>query len=113
MGNSMAVVNWSQSQGCLQNGDVASIKCLEPLFANVVSAATALVGVALFLMLIIGGYNFLFAGGDQKKLEKAKGTLTAAIIGLVVIAVAYLIIKAIGSITGVTGLDVFQITVQQ
>jgi hypothetical protein len=92
-------------------GDVATIKCLEPLFRNVVSAVGALAGVALFLMLIVGGYNFLFAGGDQKKLEKAKGTLTAAVIGLVLIALAYLIIKAIATITG-TDLDTFKIFIQ-
>jgi hypothetical protein len=93
-------------------GDVATITCLQPLFVNIVSAATALSGVALFLMIIMGGYNFLFAGGDQKKLEKAKGTLTAAIIGLVVIACAYLIIKTISTITGVTGIETFQINTQ-
>jgi hypothetical protein len=74
---------------------------LESLFKNVVVALTALVGIALFIMLIIGGYGFLFAGGDQKKLEKARGTLTAAITGVVVIVVAYLILLTIQKFTGV------------
>jgi len=110
----MAFVDWNSTPGCIQtlNGvEVADIKCLEPIFKNVASAATALAGVALFLMLIIGGYNFLFAGGDQKKLEKAKGTLTGAVIGLVIIAVAYLIIKAIATITGVSGIEIFNINI--
>jgi hypothetical protein len=60
-------------------GDVATIKCLEPLFRNVITAAGALAGVALFLILI---------------------------------ALAYLIIKAIATITGIPGLETFKIFIQ-
>lgn len=87
---------------CLENGDVLTIKCLEPLFQNVVTAVFAFVGVALLIMLFVAGYNFLLSGGDPKKLEAAKGTLTNALIGLVVIVVAYLIIRTIEVFTGVT-----------
>jgi hypothetical protein len=87
---------------CVVNTDVPTIGCLEPIFSNVVSAVMSLAGVALFLMLVISGFNFLFAGGDQKKLEKAKGTLSGAMIGLVIIVVSYLILRAIGIFTGVT-----------
>ncbi len=95
----MAFVDWSS---CLPNGDdVAQIACLEPLFENVLRFIIAIAGIGLFLMLVMGGFNFLFAGGDQKKLEKAKGTITGAIIGLVIIAVAYLILLLIKEFTGV------------
>lgn len=80
--------------------DVATIKSLETLFANVVRAVVALSGVALFVMLVVGGYSLLFSGGDQKKLETAKGTITNAIIGIVVIVMAYLILRLIGVFTG-------------
>ncbi len=85
----------------LENTDVATIKSLESLFRNVISSAVGLAGIALFIMLLIAGFNFLFAGGDQKKLEQAKGTLTNAILGLVVIVGAYLILRTIGVFTGV------------
>jgi len=85
----------------LQNGDVATFQSLESLFSNVVQALTALVGVAVFIMFVVGGFSFIFAGGDQKKLEKARGTLTSAIIGVVVIVAAYLILLTIKTLTGV------------
>lgn len=97
---------WDPS--CLVDGDVATFTCLESVFKNVVVALTAFVGVALFIMFVIGGYGFLFSGGDQKKLEKARGTLTNAIIGVVVIVVAYLILRTIQLFTGV---DVTQFTI--
>lgn len=88
--------------------DVATFKCLEPLFQNVVQGLTALVGVAIFIMFVVGGFNFLFSGGDQKKLEKARGTISNAVIGVVVIVVAYLILLTIKALTGI---DVTQFTV--
>lgn len=94
---------------CLVKG-VATVKCFESLFRNVVQTLTALVGVALFIMLVIGGFGFLFAGGDQKKLEKARGTLTAAVTGVVIIVVAYLILRTISLFTGV---DVTRFTIPQ
>lgn len=96
---------------CVQKG-AATIQCLEPLFKNVVGGVIAISGVALFIMLLISGFNFLFSGGDQKKLELARGTMTNSIIGLVVIVTAYLIINAISIITGVTGITTFELPTQ-
>ncbi len=79
---------------------VATIGSLEELFRNFVKTVISLAAVALFLMFIIGGFSFLFSGGDQKKLDQARGTLTNAIIGLVVIVCAYLILRIIGTLTG-------------
>src|SRR5438552_16879341 len=86
---------------CLVSTDVATIQCLESLFTNVVQAVLSLAAVALFAMFVVGGFSFLFSGGDQKKLEKARGTLTNAIIGLVVIVAAFLILRTISVLTGV------------
>lgn len=91
------MADWGE---CVKDG-AAQITCLEPLFTNVVRALVAFVGVALFVMLLIGGFNFLFSGGDQKKLEQANHTITAAVLGLVVIVTAYLILKTIYVFTGV------------
>lgn len=93
--------------------NVATIRCLEPLFKNVVTSLMALAGVGLFVMLIVGGFNFLFSGGDQKKLETARGTITQAIAGLVIMSVAYLIISTIAAFTGVEGIKTFKIDVGQ
>lgn len=82
------------SGGCEVQG-AATFGCLETIFAKAVKALVELAGAVLFIMLVVGGFKFLFSGGDQKKLESAKGTITNAIIGLVVIAVAFLILKTI------------------
>ncbi|MFZ5534645.1 MAG: hypothetical protein ACOY3M_00645 [Patescibacteria group bacterium] len=87
-------------ESCSVDG-VAQITCLVPLVANVIRAVVSLGAVALFVMLLAGGFNFLFSSGDQKKLESARGTVTQAITGIIIMSVAYLIIKTIQVFTGV------------
>jgi len=79
---------------------VATIQGLEGLFSNVVSVILGFGGIVLFVLLIVGGFNYLTSGGDPKKIEGAKATLTYAIIGIVVLVLAFLIIRLIETLTG-------------
>ncbi len=88
--------------------DVAQIGCLEPIFARFIGIVATLAGVVFMIMFIVGGYKYLFSGGDPKKAEAAKGTLTAAFLGLILIVSAYLILNIISSVTGFN-LTTFQI----
>ncbi len=81
--------------------DVPTILSFESLFRNIVGAVVALSGIAIFIMLLVGGFTYLFSGGDQKKLEQARGTITNAVGGLVIIVAAYLILQTIKAFTGV------------
>lgn len=88
---------------------VPTLSCLGPLFENIVKAVVAFGGIALFLMLLVGGFNFLFSAGDPKKLEQARGTISQAVMGLIIMSVAYLIISLIGKFTGITNITTFTI----
>lgn len=96
-----SVVVHAKELGSLEDTDVATIQSLETLFSNFVQTVVALAGVALFIMFVVAGFTFLFAGGDQKKMEQARGTLTNAVVGLVVVVAAYLIVRIISVFTGV------------
>lgn len=96
----------------LVDGDVATFQSLETVFANIISAAMSLGIVALFIMFLVGGFSFLFAAGDAKKLEQARGTLSNAIVGLVIIVASYLILRIIATFTGVTDITTFRVPVQ-
>ncbi|MBI5449634.1 hypothetical protein HY948_04965 [Candidatus Gottesmanbacteria bacterium] len=93
-------------------GGVATIRSFETLFTNLVTAIVSIAGIALFIMLLVGGFKFLFSAGDQKQLEEARGTITSAIIGLVVIVAAYLILRTVATFTGVTGITNFNLNIQ-
>lgn len=51
------------------------------------------VGVAAVIMIIIGGFKFITAGGDSSKVSNAKDTILYSVIGLVVAALAQVIVK--------------------
>ena len=91
-------------------GDVPTIKGFEGLFENLVTVILGFAGIALFIYFIIGGFKYITSEGDPKKTQEAKGTLTYAIGGMVLIAAAFLILKFIETFTGapVTNFKVFQ-----
>lgn len=88
----------------------AKISDLETVFGNVVSAALGFAGIALFVLLLVGGLKYITSGGDPKATEGAQKTITYAIGGLIVILLSYLILVLIRTITGV---DVTQFKVTQ
>jgi len=95
--------------GIDNQGGVATLKGLEGLFQNFVNSLLALAGIALFIMLIMGGFKYLSSSGDPKAVEAAKNTLTYAIIGMVLIALTFLILRLVENFTG-AGVTNFRIT---
>lgn len=69
---------------------------LNPLIKNILTIS----GIAAFVVLILAGFSFISSTGDEKKLEQASNMLNYALIGLLVIAAAWLITKIIGSLLG-------------
>lgn len=56
--------------------------------------------VIAFIMLLIGGIRWILAGGDEKAVAGARNTITAALIGLVIVLVAFAIIKLVETFFG-------------
>lgn len=93
---------------CIQDG-VPTLKCLESVFANILSAVTGLAALSLFVMLLIGGFRYLTSGGEAKAAEGAKNTMTYALLGMALIGLAFLIFNIIARFTGVTSILNFHI----
>ena len=58
--------------------------------------------VLAFIFLLIGGIRWITAGGDEKGVERARGMITAALIGLVVVLIAFALIKLVEAFFGVS-----------
>jgi|SRR3989339_904831 len=66
-------------------------------------------GILLLVYLLMGGFQLMFAAGDPKKVQGAWGKITNAVIGFVIIFVAYWVTKLIGNIFNIQIIkDVFQ-----
>lgn len=70
------------------------------LFSNILGVIVGLAAIVFFIMLIVGGYKFITSGGNPKAAESAKHTLTYAILGLLLVASAFLILELVEQFTG-------------
>jgi hypothetical protein len=109
----MSIKQLAQATGPFQGdevvGGVVTIKGFERVFSNIVIVAIGFAGLALFIMLLVGGFKYLTSAGNPKAAESARNTITYAILGLVLVALAYLILMFISTFTGVD-LSTFRIT---
>lgn len=61
------------------------------LAGSVVGTALSLIGVLFFILMIYGGILWMTARGNEQQTEKAKTTITSAIIGIIIVLSAYAI----------------------
>lgn len=65
----------------------------ESLAGQIINTLLAFLGVFFLILTIYAGFLWMTAGGDEKKTAKARQILTNAVIGLIIIAVAYLLVN--------------------
>lgn len=58
-------------------------------------------GLLLLLYLLLGGFQLMTSGGDPKKMQEAKGKLTNALVGFIIVFIAYWLVQIIGKILGI------------
>lgn len=61
------------------------------IIGRIVSAALGLVGTVFLLLMLYAGVMWMTARGNADRAEKAKDTITRAVIGLIIIAASYAI----------------------
>jgi hypothetical protein len=75
--------------GCNQtNGP--SVESIIRLSLNLLSL---IIGVVAVVMIMVGGLRYITSGGDSGKTASAKDTILYAVIGLVVVALAQIVVK--------------------
>lgn len=62
---------------------------LNQIILNITNWVLGFVTILAVLFLIWGGLQYLTAAGNEEQVEKAKNTITYALLGLVVAAIAY------------------------
>jgi hypothetical protein len=60
---------------------------------TVISLLSFVIGVVAVIMIIIGGFKYITSAGDAGKVTSAKNTILYAVIGLVVVALAQVIVR--------------------
>jgi hypothetical protein len=71
--------------GLVQGASVGSI------IAGIIQVCLGLLGAIFLSLMIIAGFQWMTAGGNEAQVKKAKDIITTAVIGLVVVLAAYAI----------------------
>lgn len=85
---------WDSQIGTEQVGTEAFGESGDPddpreVVANIINVALGLLSVIFVTLLIIGGYQYMTAGGNEEQVNKAKARLKTAVIGIIIILVAW------------------------
>jgi hypothetical protein len=77
---------------CQVAGSDATSK-INDIVHTIVNFLSAIVGIVAVIMIIVGGLRYVTSGGNDTSVTAAKNTILYAIIGLVIVALAQIIVR--------------------
>ena len=75
---------------CTPEGGASGFSNLLKRIINIISVV---VGVVAVIMIIIGGFRYITSAGSSERVTAAKNTILYALIGLVIVALAQVIVR--------------------
>ncbi len=58
---------------------------LPTILGYIINGALSLLGIIFIVLMVLAGYNWMMASGNEQRVEEAKDTIKRAIIGLVIV----------------------------
>jgi hypothetical protein len=77
---------------CSAAGTDATSK-INDIVHTIVNLLSAIVGIVAVIMIIVGGFRYITSGGNDTSVTSAKNTILYAIIGLVIVALAQILVR--------------------
>ena len=86
--------------GLFPRNGIAGSSSITDLIATVIQTLLFVAGAIAVLFIIVGGYWYITSTGNEEQAEKGRSTLINAIIGVVMILMAYVIVTVIANLVG-------------
>ena len=80
---------------------VLTLACIPTLVRNIITFGLDLVGAVCLIIIIFSGIKFILARGDPKEIILAKNALIYAVVGLLVVLLAFLVVNVISTVANV------------
>ena len=64
---------------------------------RIINILLGVVGIIAVLFLIIGGFRYVTAGGNEESAESGKKTIINAIIGIIIVILAFVIVRVVAT----------------
>lgn len=79
-------------------GQLVNIKNFGDLLLRFINWLLYFAGAVAVIFLVIGGYQYVASHGNEEAAEKAKKTLTYAILGIIIIVLAFAIVAIVNTL---------------
>lgn len=79
----------------------AGLDEIESIFSNVITLVVGLGFMTMLVLLIMAGFKYLTSGGEPKAIQASHHTFSWALLGILFMAVAWLILQLIAGFTGI------------
>jgi len=98
----LAQINFPSLEGAVGGNAILKSNDLGAIVSVIIPYAFAVAGFLLVIYLIVGGLEFIFSMGEPKKTAMARGKITNALIGFLVVFAAYLIVQVVAYIFSIS-----------
>lgn len=102
-------VRQQQGQGVSIGSASSAEGIVQIIIVNVITLFFAVGGIGVVIYFIWGALDWILSGGDKEKVANARKKMTHAIIGLVLLALSFVIINIVGAIIGFNPLGNLQL----
>ena len=65
----------------------------QEILATVINIFSVIVGIVAVIMIIFGGFKYITSAGNQENIKTAKTTIIYALVGLIIVALAQVIVR--------------------
>lgn len=94
-------------EGCpVDQGGTSAADRVDQIVTQIINILSLAVGVVAVFMIIIGGLRYITSGGESGSVTGAKNTILYAVVGLIVVALAQVIVRFVierATLDGATG----------
>ena len=77
--------------------DFEGSKTFSELVVKILNILLAIVGLIAVIFLVWGGFKYITSAGDEEAVDKAKSTIINALIGVVVVILAFALVRIVAS----------------
>ena len=68
------------------------------LVSQIIETLVLIAGLISAVFVVVGGYKYLMAGGEEEKVKSARAMITNALLGLVITLLSYALVRIVLSI---------------
>jgi len=92
-GNLSCGVSLNTANGDCTNDTSTGAGKVQGIVTDMINIFSLVVGIISVIMIIYGGFKYITSGGDSGNVTGARNTITYAVIGLVIVALAQFVVQ--------------------